>query len=330
MRTPHLSSVPGLGLLLVVGVVAFVVGSSVPRVNALIIAVVLGAVLSNLVGVPSWAEDGVGHHKLLLETGIVLMGVRVSLDQIVNVGPVIVLFVTIFVAISLLVVEALSRRVFDLPTKLGTLLASGSSICGVSAIVAVAGSIRARGDQITYAVSTILLFDALTLFVYPVVGELLHLPDRVFGIWAGVSMFSTGPVTAAGFIYSDTAGQWAAITKVTRNAFIGVAAILYAVYYNTSATSDRKLDSLWASFPKFVLGFVAVVAVANLGVLSGPEIAQVEEIYHWLFILAFVGLGFDIQIADMRDTGVKPVLTVLVTLVAVSILSLSTSLLVFS
>lgn len=325
-----LRPIPGIVLLVALGVIAVVLAGAVREVNAMIVAVILGVGVSNVLWIPEWAESGIEKHDLVLETGIVLMGVRVTFGSLVDVGPQIVLLIATVLLMTTLLVEMLSRRLFNLPEKLGSLLAVGSSICGVSAIVAVAGSIRANGTQITYAVATILLFDAVTLALYPVIGQLLNLSDTVFGIWAGVSMFSTGPATAAGFIYSDTAGRWAALTKVTRNAFIGVAAISYAVYYNTpTENSQRSVRMMWEKLPKFVIGFFIVMALANLGLLTQTQIGNIETLFKWLFVVAFAGLGLDIKIADMRSTGLMPVLTVLLSLAFISSLSLGIILLVF-
>lgn len=316
----------GLALLAVIGICARMVAVLVPGANYLIVAIALGALLTNLYGVPDWARAGVNSHKLLLETGIVLMGIRLTLDSILDAGPTLIGLVIAVIVFTCLLIEFVSRNVFGMADKTGSLLAAGASICGVSAIVAVSGSIHADEDQIAYAVATILLFDALTLAAYPLVGHLLGLTDTVFGVWAGLSMFSTGPVAAAGFAYSETAGQWATVTKLTRNLFIGLAVVAYSVYYaRRRATSTRSIDSLsllWTKFPKFVLGFVAVMVVANLGVLTPTQVASARHAYQWLFLLAFAGLGMHIRVADVRDTGIRPVIVVFVSLLVVSSVTL--------
>ncbi|RLM54006.1 putative sulfate exporter family transporter [Halobellus sp. Atlit-31R] len=325
---------PGVALLLLGAAAAHLLSTTVLGVNRLIVAVGLGVLVANTVGIPNWAEDGLETHKLWLETGIVLMGARIAVDQLFAVGPALLLLVVGFLGFSLLFVELVARNVFAIPDQLGSLLAAGYSICGVSAIVAVSSGVRAESEQIAYAVATILLFDAVTLATYPAVGRLLGLPDVVFGIWAGISMVSTGPVVAAGFAYSVEAGQWATITKLGRNVFIGVVAILYAVYYarrrgGDGQTSAASLRYFWDQFPKFVLGFLLVAGVASAGLLSEAEISLLETGYQLLFLIAFVGLGASIEIAGMRETGVRPLLVVLSALLTVSVLSLGAALFVF-
>ncbi|ELY66015.1 YeiH family protein [Natronococcus jeotgali] len=291
--------------------------------NHLLVAIALGFVLANAVGVPDRLEPGIGTHKLWLGAGIVLMGASLTLETVLEVGGTVLLVVVGVTAMTVLVVELLARNVFGLAERLGSLLAAGSGICGVSAVVAVAGAIRAREDQIAYAAATVLLFDAITIVVYPLVGDLLGLSDVVFGVWAGVSMFSTGPVVAVGFAHSEVAGQWATMAKLSRNALIGAVVIAYASYYARSDSAGRpSLRTLWDEFPKFVLGFLALVALASAGVFSPAQQASLENAYNWLFVLAFVGLGTEIQLAELRSTGLTPALVVLLALFVASTVSL--------
>lgn len=329
---------PGLVLLLVIGGVARLLSLAFPQVNHLIIAIGLGILLGNAAGLPNQFEQGVGSHKLLLEVGIVLMGARIALGDVLANGVVLLGLVFGIVTFGILFVEILSRRVFDVEPKLSSLIATGSSICGVSAIVAVAGGIKADEEQIAYAVATILLFDAVTIFLYPWVGNLLALPDQIYGMWAGLSMFSTGPVTAAGFAYSDVAGQWAVLTKVTRNALIGGIAVVYSLYYAQRKTGEgtavanshlNLLWDLWKNFPKFIVGFVLIMILASIGVLGSQDIASLKNGYQWLFLFAFAGLGLQIRLDDMRGTGFKPVAIVTLALLTISTLSLGLLLVLF-
>ncbi|EMA44008.1 YeiH family protein [Halococcus saccharolyticus] len=316
---------PGLLALVAIGLAARTVASVVPSANYLIVTIVIGIVVANTYGVPSWTQPGVGTHTVWLETGIVVMGASVALDRVLAAGPRILLLVVSTVLATLVVVEVLARAVFAIHEETGSLLAAGSSICGVSAVVAIAESIDADETRIAYAAATVLLFDAATLFVYPLVGHALQLSDTVFGIWAGLTMFSTGPVTAAGFAFSEAAGEWALLVKLTRNALIGLAAIGYALHYARRTEGSGAAESvaggathLWATFPKFVLGFLGVMLVANLGLLGDSAITSLSHAADWAFMLAFAGLGLEIDVDELRSTGYRPVLVVLVGLVVVS------------
>ncbi|MEM4781660.1 MAG: putative sulfate exporter family transporter [Halalkalicoccus sp.] len=320
--------VPGIALLIGIGLAGRAMASVVPGLNHLILAIVVGLVVGNTIGTPEWAESGTGTHKLWLEAGIVLMGASIAVDQVIEAGPQLVGLIVGMIAFTILTVEALARGLLDIPEKTGSLLAAGSSICGVSAVVAVAGTIKARQEQIAYAAATVLLFDAVTIFAYPILGRALGLSDIAFGIWAGVTMFSTGPAAAAGFAVSDTAGQWAVLTKLTRNALIGGAVVAYALYYTRreqagGAQGTISLGQLWGTFPKFVIGFFAVMMLASLGGITEAQTASIENASDWLFLIAFAGLGLDIRFAELRSTGVTPILAVLLGLVTASVVSLS-------
>lgn len=359
------------------GVVALAGGAVVARaagrvvgVDPLLAGVALGALLVNAAGVPAWLRPGVGTHDLWLGAGIVLMGASVTLDAVADAGGVVLAVVVVVTTTTVLTVELLSRAL-GLGDRLGSLLAAGAGICGVSAVVAVAGAVRARETQVAYAAATVLLFDAVTLVVYPIVGDALGLSGTAFGVWAGASMFSTGPVVAAGFAHSDVAGRWATVTKLSRNALIGVVVLGYGSYYaradgpergvagaaaadatvtggaepsndesgvdtvgaSDTATPDdatvgggalvSSLRTVWTEFPKFVVGFLAMVALAGAGLFSPAQVATLERAYSWLFLLAFVGLGTEIQVGELRETGVRPALVVLAALLVAAALSLA-------
>lgn len=314
--------VPGVLALVVLAVAARVASGFVPHVSALILAVVFGIVVANTVELPSVLAAGARTHTLWLEAGIVLMGARVSLSTLLSTGPRLAVLVVGVVVTTLVLVEALSAFVFDVEAKLGSLLAAGASVCGVSAAVAVAGTIGADDDHLAYAAGTVLLFDVLTLFAYPAVGSALALGDRVFGVWAGLTMFSTGPVTAAGFAFSDVAGRWATVTKLTRNLLLGGLVAVYSVRYANPDADAFSLRALWATFPKFVLGFFAVVVLTSSGFVSDAAVAGIEAAYRFLFLLAFAGLGLSVDVDELRTTGHTPIALVLTTLLAMSALAL--------
>jgi len=325
---------PGIGFLVVLALAARLGSEAVPHASALVVAVALGIVVANTVGVPDVLAAGARTHKLWLEAGIVLMGARVSLSTLLDAGPQLAVLVVGVVLATVLLVEALSAFVFDVQSELGSLLAAGASVCGVSAAVGVAGSIRADEEQLAYAAGTILLFDVVTLFVYPALAGPLGLSDRAFGVWAGLTMFSTGPVTAAGFAVSDLAGRWATVTKLTRNLLLGVLVGAYSIRYANAADGDDGDDAdrsranafsvreLWRTFPKFVLGFFAVVLLASTPLVSDAARAQLTHGYRWSFLLAFAGLGLSVEFDDLRSTGLTPIALLLTALVTTCVVAL--------
>lgn len=315
--------IPGIGLLVFGAIFARWIGQLI-GVHELLVAIAVGVGFANGIGIASWLKPGIATHKLWLAAGIVLMGASVTIDTMLDAGLIVLFVVILVTGFTIVLIELLSRNIFGLSNRLGSLLAAGAGICGVSAIVAVGGAVRARETEIGYAAATILLFDAITIVVYPIIGNLLDLSGMVFGIWAGVSMFSTGPVVAVGFSHSDSAGQWATIVKLSRNALIGLIVLIYASYYAHSADpSTSPIWTIWAEFPKFVLGFLALVILASAGVFSAAQSTAIDDAYRWLFLLAFVGLGTEIQLTELRNTGLKPAFVVLLSLIFASTITLA-------
>ncbi|WP_435197250.1 YeiH family protein [Natronomonas sp. EA1] len=309
---------PGLLLLAAIAVVARLVAGAVPALNDLVLAIAIGALLGNAVSLPASVEPGLAKSGLFLETGIVLLGASLSLGAVAAAGPRVALLVVGTVAFGLLAVT-LAARAVGIPDPVAALLAAGASVCGVSAVVAAAGVLDVEESDIAYAAATVLLFDAVTLVTFPLIGELLALPARQFGVWAGLTMFSTGPVTAAGFAYAPGAGEWATLTKLVRNTLIGGVAVAYSVAY---ARGGPRLGQLWTEFPKFLLGFLLVATVANSGLLSPASLDRIGTATDWQFLLAFAGLGFDIRLDRMRETGIAPIGVVFGYLVVVGTLTL--------
>ncbi|MBX0297415.1 YeiH family protein [Haloarcula nitratireducens] len=313
---------PGLFLLVSLGVAAKLSASFLGWGTPLIFAVLFGALLSNSYGLPGSLEPGVNAYKLLLEVGIVLLGASISLTDVIDAGPRILGLTVAVVAFGILLVEFLARYVFGLTGRTPALLATGSSICGVSAVLAVAGTIDASENDIAYATATILVFDALTLVAFPIAGSVLDMSSVSFGIWSGLSMFSTGPVAAAGFAYSQTAGEWATLTKLTRNSLIGLVVLAYSFSYSLNSDERASPRMFWEQFPKFLVGFFLVAVIANLPGISTGFVDTVGTVSDWLFVFAFVGLGCGIQAKNLRQTGVRPFLTVLFYLLIISTVSL--------
>ncbi len=324
---------PGILFLFVVGLISKYIGGIIPHVSYLIIAIFLGLISSNLMTLPRIIDRGIkSTHKIWLETGIVILGSRILLRDLIDIGPLLLSLILGFLIFSLLCVEFVSSR-FGLEPRLGSCLASGTSVCGVSAIIATGGGINARERDMCYAIATILIFDVLTVFSYPVFAQIFSIPAQVYGVWTGISMFSTGTVVAAGFALCEEAGQLATLAKMARNSFIGIWALSYTIYYVNKGLSGARVNNkgkyLWDKFPKFVIGFLVVMVVANLGLLSEENLDSMRNMYNWLFMMAFVGLGYDMDFAELKKSGIKPFVVVLIAFMIISISVLTVSYLVF-
>src|SRR5271169_4533530 len=193
---------------------------TLPNIEYVLWAILIGLAIANITGVPAIFKTGVATYEFWLKAGIVLLGARFLLGDVVKLGGVSLVLVAIEIVVSLVFMTALGRA-FGLKPKLTTLLAVGSAVCGVSAIIATKGAIEADDEDSSFSIAAILALGALALFTFPVIGHFLHLSDKAYGLWAGLGVDNTAEATAAGALYSDAAGKLAVLVKSTRNAMIG-------------------------------------------------------------------------------------------------------------
>ena len=162
-------------------------------------------------------------------------------------------------------------KLFKLKPKLISLLAIGSSICGVSAIIAAKGAIDADDEDSSFAIAAILALGALALFTFPAIAHGLHMNDTSYGLWAGLGVDNTAEATAAGALYSDAAGKVAVLAKTARNAMIGFVVLAYAIYWAGKGQAEvvtNKAAFLWKKFPKFILGFLLISVLVGFHTFS--------------------------------------------------------------
>src|SRR3989454_8127703 len=300
----YLRAIPGVLLLFAIGYAGKLLERNVgtyakahhwtfPNIEYVLWAILIGLVISNTVGVPQIFRSGVATYEFWLKAGIVLLGSRFLLGDVLKLGGVSLTLVAIELAVAIGIMTLLGRW-FRLKPKLTSLLAVGSSICGVSAIIAAKGAIEADDDDATFAIAAILALGAFGLFAYPALGPLLHMSDLAFGVWAGLAVDNTAEAAAAGAIFSDAAGKIAVLTKSTRNAMIGFVVLAYAIYWASRGQAkavEGKAAFLWQKFPKFVLGFLFVSLLATFQVFDKAQIASLANLSRWAFLLTFAGVG---------------------------------------
>jgi uncharacterized integral membrane protein (TIGR00698 family) len=316
-----LALLPGVLLLAAVGYAGKFIEQSVahygkahhlvlPNIEYVLWAIVIGLVISNTVGVPALFRAGVATYEFWLKIGIVLLGARFLVGDVLRLGGISLGLVFLEITLSLIFMTLLGRA-FKLRPKLTTLLAVGSSICGVSAIIATQGAIDADEEDSSYAIAAILALGAISLFVFPLVGHTLHLSDRGYGLWAGLAVDNTAEASAAGALYSDAAGKVAVLAKTCRNAMIGFVVLGYAIYWASKGQAEKvqnKAAFLWSKFPKFVLGFLVVSLVASIGFFTKPEITAIGNLSRWAFLLTFAGVGLRTNLRELGKQGARPFL----------------------
>jgi uncharacterized integral membrane protein (TIGR00698 family) len=279
-----------------------------PNIEYVLWAILIGLIISNTVGIPAIFRSGVATYEFWLKAGIVLLGARFLLGDVSRLGGLSLVLIAIELALALTFMTYLGRA-FKLKPKLVSLLAVGSSICGVSAIIAAQGAIDADEEDSSYAIAAILLLGAISLFLFPLVGHALHLSDRAYGLWAGLAVDNTAEATAAGALYSDAAGKVAVLAKTCRNATIGFIVLGYAIYWagkGQAAEVQNKGAFLWRKFPKFVLGFLLISLLATVGFFTKPQLAAVGNLSRWAFLLTFAGVGLRTNLRELGKQGARP------------------------
>jgi uncharacterized integral membrane protein (TIGR00698 family) len=313
--------IPGVLLLALVGYAGKLIEQSIaryakdhhlhlPNIEYVLWAIVIGLIISNTVGVPAAFRAGVATYEFWLKIGIVLLGARFLVADVLRLGGVSLGLVIIEIALSLAFMTLLGRA-FKLRPKLITLLAVGSSICGVSAIIATQGAIDADEEDSSYAIAAILALGAISLFLFPVIGHGLHLSDRGYGLWAGLAVDNTAEASAAGALYSDAAGKVAVLAKTCRNATIGFVVLAYAIYWASkgqAAKVENKAAFLWNKFPKFVLGFLLISILASIGFFTKPQVVALGNLSRWAFLLTFAGVGLRTNLRELGKQGARPFL----------------------
>ena len=314
-----LRKLPGILLLAVIGYAGKFTEQSIaaygkahhtalPNIEYVLWAIIFGLLIANTVRVPALFRPGVDTYEFWLKIGIVFLGVRFVVGDVVKLGGASLLFVAIELGVSIALMTWLGKK-FHLSPKLTSLLAIGSSICGVSAIIAAKGAIDADDEDASYAMAAVLALGAFSLFAFPAIGHALGMNDKMFGMWAGLAVDNTAEATAAGTLFSDTAGKFAVLAKTARNATIGFVVLGYAIYWAKQSQAKeiaRKGAFLWEKFPKFVLGFLLVSLMATLGWFTKPQAADIANLSRWAFLLTFAGVGLRTDLREMKKQGMRP------------------------
>jgi uncharacterized integral membrane protein (TIGR00698 family) len=315
---------PGLALLVAIGypakqlegfIKAFGQAEHIalPNIEYVLWAIIFGLVVGNVLAalrLLALFSPGIDTYEFFLKVGIVLLGSRFLLGDVLKLGGLSLGLVVIELAIAGALMVALGRA-FDLSPKLTALLAVGSAVCGVSAIIATQGAIEAEDEDTSYAIGAILALGAFGLFAFPAIGHALHMSDHTFGLWVGLAIDNTAEVTAAGSLYSDEAGKWAVLAKTARNATIGFVVLGVALHFARRAgkkVEGSRVAFVWSKFPKFVLGFLAISALASAHAFERPQLASLANLSRWAFLLTFAGVGLRTNFVQLRAQGWRPLL----------------------
>lgn len=311
--------VPGIALLGAIGLLGKFIEQRIavygkthhlhlPNIEYVFWAILIGLVVANTVGVPRVFKAGIATYDFWLKTGIVLLGARFLIGDVAVLGSVSLVLVLIELALAISFMTWLGRA-FGLNRNLSALLAVGSSVCGVSAIIATQGAIDADDEDASFAIAAILALGAISLLVFPLIGHALGMSDHAFGLWSGLAVDNTAEAVATGAIYSDAAQKFAVLAKTTRNAMIGFVVLGFALRWAATKATEFKQNKaafLWQKFPKFVLGFLLISLLASVHVFDKSETAALGNLSRWAFLLTFAGVGLRTDLRALFKQGVRP------------------------
>ena len=268
-------------------------------------ALLLGLLISNTVGTPSWLRPGL-RSELYIKTGLVLLGAEILFTRILDLGPPGLFVAWLVTPVVILFMYRFGTRVLKIGSpSLVIVIAAATSVCGVSAAIAVAAAARAKKDELTLAVGMTLIFTVVMMIAMPIGIRAIGMDPAVGAAWIGGTIDATGAVVAAGAMLGEAAEQIAAVVKMIQNILIGVVAFLVAVYWVTSVDRDEAstqpaVIQIWTRFPKFILGFVAAsllfsfVLTPTMGEAAVTAILDVTSDFRgWFFCLAFVSIGLE-------------------------------------
>jgi uncharacterized integral membrane protein (TIGR00698 family) len=325
-----LNKLPGLALIGALAFMAIELGRmgwlQANGISALTLAIVLGMVVGNSVypRISRVAASGVTFSKqTLLRAGIILYGLRLTFQDIANVGISGVAIDFIVLSSTFVLSWWAGTRLFGLDRKTAMLIGAGSSICGAAAVMAAEPVVRGRAEQVTVAVSTVVVFGTLAIFLYPALYHLnvryqaLAMSPTAYGIYAGSTIHEVAQVVAAGRAIADTAANTAVITKMVRVMMLAPFLVLLSAYLSRDESGRRDeggaadaqspgIRSRRIVIPWFALGFVAVAGFNSLAMLPKSTVSAAIDVDTVLLAMAMAALGVTTHVSAIRTAGIKP------------------------
>ncbi|MFC1520926.1 YeiH family protein [Elusimicrobiota bacterium] len=285
-------------------------------------ALFFGLLIANTIGTPKWLLKG-AKCEMFIKTGLVLLGAEILFSEILKLGLPGLLVAWVVTPTVILFMWYFGNQWLGMASKrLTIIIATATSVCGVSAAIAVAAACRAKKEELTLAVGMTMIFTVIMMIVMPAFCKFIGLAPAVAGGWLGGTIDSTGAVVAAGAFLGPVAEKVAAVVKMVQNVLIGVVAFLVALYWVTSVDRDPKaprpsLMEIWYRFPKFILGFAAASIISSfvlMPIMGHEELSGVLKLSKvlrgWFFCLAFVSIGLESNFKQLADqvVGGKPII----------------------
>ena len=307
--------IPGLLLSLAIAVIATMLNQYVHLIGASVFALLLGMFINFFMKDTKKYKDGITFtSKKLLKVAIVLLGTSLSVSQIIHVGKY-SLVVMVFTLAAAFGFGYFIGKIFNMNWKLSSLISAGTGICGGTAVATLSQVIDADDSDVAYAISATFIFDVIMVILFPIMGAALGLSDMAFGLWAGTAVNDTSSVVAAGYAYSDAAGDFATIVKLTRTLSI-IPVVLAFSYVNEKlklknddgANLTHKKVNLKKIFPWFILLFLGAALLNSIGLIPATLSSSLAKLSKFLMVMALAAIGLKTDIRDVKKSGPLPML----------------------
>lgn len=310
-----LTYLPGIFIALLIAFIARSVESllPIPLIGDSVIALFIGMAINHFKKPSDMIEKGLKFtSKRILKFSIILLGASLSIGTILNVGR-LSLTVMLFTLLTCFGGGYFVGKSLGLDWKLSNLISAGTGICGGSAIAAIAPVIEAEDKDIAYAISATFIFDIAMIVLFPIMGRAMGLSDMAYGLWTGTAVNDTSSVVAAGYAFSEAAGDFATMVKLTRTLSIIPTVLIFSLISaklknkasieNGSEVQNISLTSL---FPWFILAFVAMAIINSLGFIPVTVSSIMKTLSKFLMVSALAAIGMTTDFSEMKKSGINP------------------------
>lgn len=319
---------PGLALVIIISIISTLLGSYLPLIGGPVFGLLIGIIINNTVGKPKNTLTGVQFSsKKILQWSIIVIGCNLSLSSVWSTG-----IESLAVLLSSLLAAFLAAYFFGkllkIPSNLKILIGVGTAICGGSAIAATSPIIEAEETEIAYSISTIFMFNIAAVLLFPWIGHWIGLSDTGFGLWAGTAINDTSSVVAAGYMYSNAAGDYATIVKLVRTTFIIPITFCLAMLIARKKKQQQKLEenavpyNALKVFPWFIVWFLLASLLNTIGLFGDGFLAFTGYASKFMIVMALTAIGLSANFRSMLKTGVRPILFGLIVWFFVAVVSL--------
>ncbi len=311
-------------------------GYSKSPISTAMIAILLGMFFGNIFKVRDSIQRGLDFtREYILKLGIIFLGIQLKPFEFLDFGKIAIPLIIVCIVSVLIVIKLIIKKL-KIPTRMAYLISIGSTVCGTTAIMATAPVIKANKNEVSYAIANITLFGILSMLIYPYFANFyFNAEPLLIGLFLGTSIHETSQVAAAGLIYeqqfnSPETLNIATVTKLIRNTFLIIMIPLFAFLYNRGQNKEKNY-SILSIFPYFVLGFVAMILLRNIGdeiYLSNSywiEMIDYIKLFSKIFLtMAMAAIGLSTNLKDIRKMGYKPFIVGFISMLTVGIVCILT------